>query len=141
MQEIEKDTPNIQPAEGQGTDERKSQNLITEDDVRGMFGENGESVKRRKRRRERRRTMPDGEIRDPFENMNQKLEEKKRRREKGIDVPDFVLEGQKKPVEKKKKESLHERFFRDRKKTAVSKSRHKAPAVEAGRDAQLIRKI
>ena len=105
MQDIEKDNPDIRPEEGNGRNEGDSQDLITEEVVRGMFGESEESVKRRKKRRKRRRTMPDGEIRDPFENMNLKLEEEKRRREKGIDVPEFVLEGQKKPAEKKRKKS------------------------------------
>ena len=103
MQEIEKGNPDIQPEEGYGRDEQKSQDLITEDVVRGMFGESGETAKRRKKRHKRRRTMPDGEIRDPFENMDQKLEEEKRRREKGIDVPDFVLEDQKKTTGRKRK--------------------------------------
>ena len=129
MQEIEKDNPDTRPEEGNGHDAGNNQELITEDVVRGMFGESGESVKRRKKRRKRRRTMPDGEIRDPFENMDQKLEEEKRRREKGIDVPDFVLEGQKKPAEKKRKKSFRKRLLRGRKKTAERKSRQKAPAA------------
>ena len=118
MRDIEKDNPTIRPEEGDGRDVGNSQDLITEDVVRGMFGESGDSVKRRQKRQKRRRTMPDGEIRDPFENMDQKLEEEKRRREKGIDVPDFVLEGQKKPAEKKRKKSLRERMAKGRKKTA-----------------------
>ena len=129
MQDIEKDNPNIRPEEGDGRDARNSQNLITEDVVRGMFGESGESVKRRKKRLKRHRTMPDGEIRDPFENMDQKLEKEKRRREKGINVPDFVLEGHRKPAAKKRKKSLRERLLRGRKKAAGRKSRHKAPAA------------
>ena len=129
MQEIEKGNPDIQPEEGYDRDEQKSQDLITEDVVRGMFGESGETAKRRKKIHKRRRTMPDGEIRDPFENMDQKLEEEKRRREKGIDVPDFVLEDQKKTTGRKRKKSLRDRFFRGRKKTSDRKSRHKAPAA------------
>ena len=129
MQDIEKDNSDIWSEEGNGRNEGNSQDLITEDVVRGMFGESGESVKRRKKKRKRHRTMPDGEIRDPFENMNLKLEEEKRRREKGIDVPEFVLEGQKKPTEKKRKKSLRERVFRGRKKKTVRKSMHRAPAA------------
>ncbi|MBQ3405686.1 MAG: hypothetical protein IJH11_00370 [Lachnospiraceae bacterium] len=130
MRDIEKDNPTIRPEEGDGRDVGNSQDLITEDVVRGMFGESGDSVKRRQKRQKRRRTMPDGEIRDPFENMDQKLEEEKRRREKGIDVPDFVLEGQKKPAEKKRKKSLRERMVKGRKKTAAGKSRNKSRAAE-----------
>lgn len=129
MQEIEKDNADIRPEEGNGPDARKSQDLITEDVVRGMFGESEESVKRRRKRRKKRRTMPDGEIRDPFENMNQKLEEEKRHREKGIDVPDFVLEGQKKAAGKKRKKPLKVRLFGSRKKAAAKKGRHNAPAA------------
>ena len=129
MQEIEKDNADIRPEEGNGPDARKSQDLITEDVVRGMFGESEESVKRRRKRRKKRRTMPDGEIRDPFENMNQKLEEEKRHREKGIDVPDFVLEGQKKAAGKKRKKPLKVRLFGSRKKAAAKKGSHNAPAA------------
>ena len=129
MQDIDKESPDLRPEEGNGRDAANSRDLITEDVVRGMFGENGENVKLRKKRQKRRRTMPDGEIRDPFENMDQKLEEEKRRREKGIDVPDFVRGGQKKAAGKKRKKSLRERLFRGRKKTAVKRSRRKAPAA------------
>ena len=43
MQEFEKDNPGTRPEEGNGRYSGNSQDLITEDVVRGMFGESGES--------------------------------------------------------------------------------------------------
>ena len=69
MQDNENENPGEKPDEGNGALRCDEEKLISEADVREMFGEDERVIRRRKRWQARRRSMPEGEIRDPLENL------------------------------------------------------------------------
>ncbi len=117
MQEIENENIGGELFEGKDPPHAdQSRKRISEADVREMFGENRENIRRRKKRN-RRRSMPEGEIRDPLEKMTQEFDEVRKRKEKQIDVPGFVLaESKKKPEKEPEKEPAGRLFSRWRRK-------------------------
>lgn len=128
MQDNENGNPGELPDEGSGALRSDGEKLISEADVREMFGEDEKVIRRRKRWQARRRSMPNGEIRDPLENLDKRIEEQKRRREKGIDVPDFMFRRTKKSEVREEKHGWPGFWRGEKKREAERKEEQQNPA-------------